>query len=413
MTPQEYQAWLQTLKGQSIKPLWETVDAGQAESATPEGRQQAYLLDPEGNKFYLQQQMEQQAEASSATPTGGWMGSGLQGNYYENGAKGGTFMDFTSNADGTLSASGDSRQVLGNDESWWTMWRPIVILAATAALSGYAAGADGGASGWVSAEGGAGYAGGMAADSSALADAAAVGSDWSQGAATTNGSQGVYNTDAGMNALSEVGAGYEVPAAQAGYGAGAANTSAAAPIVASTPSVVNAPTSSNTGAGGLGSSLANLAQTAVGGTNWGQLLGSVLASYQNGQTANNLLDLFKQYQQPASEYGSMLMDTYKNPSGYLNSPEYQAVQNTTGDYLQRKDAAGGGLSNNTNRQLLLNNQAYDNLAKYRTGLNDTYKNLASISTGAGAQDAIQAQGNQYNPLLSQLGKISSTGTTGA
>lgn len=140
------------------------------------------------------------------------------------------------------------------------------------------------------------------------------------------------------------------------------------------------------------------------------LLSGAAASYQNNNTANRLLDMFDRYRNDADYYGNMLKQTYTDPLSYLKGPEYQSIQNVAGDYLQRKDAAGGSLANNFGRQAKLQDLAMSNLSNYRSGLASTYQGMAGISTGQGAQGATAMSGTANSPLYQSLNSLFSTGT---
>ena len=169
-------------------------------------------------------------------------------------------------------------------------------------------------------------------------------------------------------------------------------------------------TNETTGTSGLLATLAS--QLGVSASDLSKLLQtglSGLASYQNNQTANRLLDMFSRYNSDADFYGNKLRETYTNPLSYLQGPEYQSIQNVAGDYLQRKDAAGGNLANNFGRQSKLQDLAMSNLNQYRQGLSGTYQNMAGISTGQGAQGAVAVSGTANAPLYRSLGQLFSTG----
>ena len=177
--------------------------------------------------------------------------------------------------------------------------------------------------------------------------------------------------------------------------------------------VDTAQTSNTNGTTGTSGLLATLAsQLGVSASDLSKLLQtglSGLASYQNNQTANRLLDMFSRYNSDADFYGNKLRETYTNPLSYLQGPEYQSIQNVAGDYLQRKDAAGGNLANNFGRQSKLQDLAMSNLNQYRQGLSGTYQNMAGISTGQGAQGAVAVSGTANAPLYRSLGQLFSTG----
>lgn len=214
-----------------------------------------------------------------------------------------------------------------------------------------------------------------------MADASGLGIG-SATAGTTGTAAGVLSGTATGGALAGSGAG---TAAQVAAGTAAGN--------ALIPNKISIP--------GLGDvSLADLAKLGIGAG----------AAYDNHKLGERLLDMYDRYRDDADYYGNLLKQTYTDPSSYLSGPEYQSIQNVTGDYLQRKDAAGGSLANNFGRQAKLNDLAMSNLGNYRAGLSDTYRGMASISTGQGAQNATAVSGLANKPLYSALGSMFSSGT---
>ena len=238
-----------------------------------------------------------------------------------------------------------------------------------------------------------------------------TGSDWSRGVDTaqTAGASGGAATGVAGSGLGG--------ALATGVAAGATG-GAVGNVLGDTGSdwsrgVDTAQTSNTNGTTGTSGLLATLAsQLGVSASDLSKLLQtglSGLASYQNNQTANRLLDMFSRYNSDADFYGNKLRETYTNPLSYLQGPEYQSIQNVAGDYLQRKDAAGGNLANNFGRQSKLQDLAMSNLDQYRQGLSGTYQGMAGISTGQGAQGAVAASGTANAPLYRSLGQLFSTG----
>lgn len=186
------------------------------------------------------------------------------------------------------------------------------------------------------------------------------------------------------------------------------------PVVPGTPS-----TSTNTVTPIPGNSSIPFSQfmDAAGNVNWDSLwrgLGAAYSTYANQQTARQLLDHYdKVAGEPAQYYGGLLRNTYTNPGDYFNSPESQAALSTVHNQLQRKDAAGGVLANDTGRQDQLFRTAMSNLNTYRTGLANTYNNLTSTWAGLPVTGATQLQNSAFAPVFSYLGGNTSTsGATG-
>lgn len=306
-------------------------------------------------------------------------------------------------------------------------WGPIIV--GGAAFAGAAAAASAGGAGAGTTAGGVGTAAGTAGAYDAVGWAIPAATEGATAApiymssvpAVGEGTlAGMYGAEGfAYPAATEAAGGLGAISSGVDYGPefGALDTSAAgagtggAPIVQSQPSWTNPNPTPNAS---LGSALQRYLG-AVGQQSLGQLLsnpsnlvgglGALYSTYQQNQTANRLMDLFAQYQQPAGWYGEQLKDTYVNPQNFLSSPEYQATQRVVGDYMQRQDAAGGRLAADAGRQKLLQDHAMTTLEQYRTGLRSMYSNLAGISTGQGAQNAIQQSGNVGSPIFGWLGDM--------
>jgi hypothetical protein len=137
---------------------------------------------------------------------------------------------------------------------------------------------------------------------------------------------------------------------------------------------------------------------------WGslaKLFTGAFSDYQTNATGNRLLDLVSGWNDSAKRYNGLLEQSYTNPMSYLQGPEYQAIQRTTGDYLQRQDAAGGRLNNDIGRAAKLQDLAMGNLDTYRKTLGGITNQQATVGTGQGS-----ILGNM---MLGQVG----SGTTGA
>lgn len=158
----------------------------------------------------------------------------------------------------------------------------------------------------------------------------------------------------------------------------------------------------NTGARTLGTTANSVLG---GGANGG--LGGLAAAYIQAQQQQRMADQFMSLTQPyrdqATKYGSMLQQSYDDPSAYLNGGEYQALAKTNLDLLQRQDAAGGRLANDFGRQAKMQDFAMSHLDDYRKGLQGLYQNMASIGTGQGTQMGIALGGTSNSPYARWLG----------
>jgi len=121
-----------------------------------------------------------------------------------------------------------------------------------------------------------------------------------------------------------------------------------------------------------------------------RIISGVTGAVQQNNYGNALLDRANSATPNRDFYEGQLRQTYESPASYLSSPEYQAVQSNTLNRLQRSDAAGGRLANDYGRQIGLNNNAYENLGKYRSGLASIVGQNQNVYSG---QNSMFAQGS--------------------
>lgn len=172
---------------------------------------------------------------------------------------------------------------------------------------------------------------------------------------------------------------------------------------ATTPSTGSTPVPTPSTRDGLRSALES-----VGLGDLFNILSGLYQSIGQGQTAEEYQNFLNGVARPQSQWSfDKIKQSYDDPASYLNGPEFQAILDTTHNQLQRKDAAGGGLGNDWNRQLGLQRQAMTSLNQYRTPLATMATDFARTNAGlAGQFGQASALGNtQYAPLLRTLGSI--------
>ena len=147
-------------------------------------------------------------------------------------------------------------------------------------------------------------------------------------------------------------------------------------------------------------------------------LASGLWSYLNqNNMSDELKNLMNQGLNQSDPFGSQrayyaqrLKDTYTNPNGYLNSPEYKAIQKKRLEAVERADAAAGRRSQYGAREEKMHEFDLENLAKERTmlaqlaGSGISPSQVSSLLSNLGTTSA-QAQANAPGNLLFMLNQI--------
>lgn len=147
-------------------------------------------------------------------------------------------------------------------------------------------------------------------------------------------------------------------------------------------------------------------------------LASGLWSYLNqNNMSDQLKNLMTQGLNQSDPFGSQrayyaqrLKDTYTNPNGYLNSPEYKAIQKKRLEAVERADAAAGRRSQYGAREEKMHEFDLENLTKERTmlaqlaGSGISPSQVSSLLSNLGTTSA-QAQANAPGNLLFMLNQI--------
>lgn len=202
-------------------------------------------------------------------------------------------------------------------------------------------------------------------------------------------------------------------ASLAGIGQGATQAAVQSPNAVLANTAANnaisnfAPGAVASAAGGVGAAGAAGAAAGVGGVlSNPAVLAAALGTAGNAYVANQAGSALRQgYQEDEAwrqQYRDRLDESYTNPSGYLNSPEYTAQQNIVHNKLQRSDAAAGVLGNDAMRQKLLQDHALASLEQHRNGIRSSLglvnPNVNQYAQGIGMNANIMA------PVLDYLGR---------
>lgn len=147
------------------------------------------------------------------------------------------------------------------------------------------------------------------------------------------------------------------------------------------------------------------------------LVGGISSYLGNNAQAKALEDYLKQGLSQSDPFGSQrayymdrLKNTYTNPEGYLNSPEYSAISKRRLEALERADAAKGRRSQYGARTEKMHEFDLENLSKERamlaqlagSGINPSQVSSLLNSLGTGSA---QSQANAPGNLLFMLNQI--------
>lgn len=147
------------------------------------------------------------------------------------------------------------------------------------------------------------------------------------------------------------------------------------------------------------------------------LVGGISSYLGNNAQAKALEDYLKQGLSQSDPFGSQrayymdrLKNTYTNPEGYLNSPEYSAISKRRLEALERADAAQGRRSQYGARTEKMHEFDLENLSKERTmlaqlagsGINPSQVSSLLNTLGTGSA---QSQANAPGNLLFMLNQI--------
>lgn len=135
-----------------------------------------------------------------------------------------------------------------------------------------------------------------------------------------------------------------------------------------------------------------------------RLLSGAIGASQQNRFADQLLQRANDATPNRGFYEGQLRQTYENPGAFLQSPEYQAIQDITHNKLQRSDAAGGRLANDYGRQIGLQNNAMSQLDQHRRTLSGITGQNQQTYSGQNSMfmQGAQADNSWMNGILSSL-----------
>lgn len=144
--------------------------------------------------------------------------------------------------------------------------------------------------------------------------------------------------------------------------------------------------------------------------NWmDQLLGigaGVNSDIQNREAFTNLNDLFSRREQMRAPFEQKLLESYTNPRGYLDTPEYQAIASVRANELARGDAKLGRNANDVDRERLMQAHAQKAIGDYRSGLQGSINQMGlPYEIFKQAQDR---NANRGGPTMGGLGYSGAT-----
>lgn len=208
--------------------------------------------------------------------------------------------------------------------------------------------------------------------------------------AIAGGSAGAGSAAAGVGAASQIPGGGNAPVTEAPTGP------AAAPNLSQLPDQ----------AGGIGSSVQSILSAIGSGLvdprNLPALLGTLAQLYQSNTSGDLLRQSY--YEDRAQQRAALdkLNESYSNPEGFLNGPEYQAAQRVIHNQLQRADAAAGNLANDAQRQKLMQDHAFAALENHRSGLRQNAQ-LVNPNINQYVQGT-QMRSDILNPVMTEIGR---------
>ena len=143
-----------------------------------------------------------------------------------------------------------------------------------------------------------------------------------------------------------------------------------------------------------------------GDTSGGGMLAALINAYSQNRQGNLQQDWADRLYQDRSQFLERLAQSYADPGSFLTSPDYEAISRINLDQLQRQDAAKGRLANDTGRQKLMNDFAFQQLENYRKGL----ANAAGLTGVQGLADlSVAGLSNRMGTFNAPLSEIARGG----
>lgn len=134
-------------------------------------------------------------------------------------------------------------------------------------------------------------------------------------------------------------------------------------------------------------------------------MADLYGQYQNKVSANAALDRYNQQSDPfgpqRAQYQALLGQSYSDPTGVYNSPQYQSLRDIFSKQIAAKDAAAGRNSQSGARALMMQDNFNTYLNQYRQGLQQAAGTGISPNM-SGLQQIYGAAGNANKGMLTSL-----------
>lgn len=152
-------------------------------------------------------------------------------------------------------------------------------------------------------------------------------------------------------------------------------------------------------------------QPGGGGRSILDLLGAYYSAQQNKDYAGNLKGIYSDLTARQNQFRDQLLASYQDPNTFYNSNQWKGLESVYQNQVDRQAAAKGRLANPTDREVLLQKHAMQELEKYRSGL----KEAAGLTRPEAALDPLakgyQAEAWANSPLFTATGGFRAGGGT--
>lgn len=149
-----------------------------------------------------------------------------------------------------------------------------------------------------------------------------------------------------------------------------------------------------------------------GGRGLLDLLGAYYSAQQNKDYAGNLKGIYSDLTARQNQFRDQLLASYQDPNTFYNSNQWKGLESVYQNQVDRQAATKGRLANPTDREVLLQKHAMQELEKYRSGL----KEAAGLTRPEAALDPLakgyQAEAWANSPLFTATGGFRAGGAGG-
>lgn len=159
---------------------------------------------------------------------------------------------------------------------------------------------------------------------------------------------------------------------------------------------------------------ANTSQGKVGGTGNSilDLLAGVYGARQTKDMSGNLKDMYSAALGRQKPFIDQLLASYQDPNSYYNSNEYKGLASVYQNQVDRQAAAKGRMANPTDREVLLQKHALQNLDEYRKTLTGNINALDPSRYADPYAKGVMAEAYANTPLFTAAGAMGGAGGGG-